>query len=254
MDTENTKPDIFNRPLVDGPPEDPKDPYTVIPGESKEDRRRRLDRARKQRNRGQAKKARAKAKAQSGNSTDPTENVPSRKARVREMRQRIDGKLGGQRVSAEAKLVIREAVETYYHVPLSHIAKALGFGENTVRSVVADTPELLAALATKRASDTKARMELLLSEMMGQLEDAVFRAELRPTTKTFRDWSVAFGILFDKKAMLSGDDGGVESSTGDESVEAMKARMLNVIDGAHETLKVIQGGGNGRRRAGGPKG
>lgn len=244
--TDPHKPDIFQRTTKNPCTVEPDDPYEVIPDETPQERRRRLDRARKKRARQQAKEAKAKAKAASENQPNIDQTTPSKRARIREMRQRIDGKLGGQKVSAEARKVIQEAVETYYDVPFSTIAKVTGFSHQTVRSVVGESPELLLALASKRRADTLARMELTLSEMMAQLEDAVFRADLRPTVKTFRDWTVAFGILFDKRSMLSGDERGDQLT--DEDFASMRNRMINAIDGAHETLKVIQGG-HGRRTA-----
>lgn len=154
---------------------------------------------------------------------------------------RADGNLPNAPLSDEFKQGIRELYEREMALNYNDISKALGVGVGTVCRVIADSPGLAERVRQNREVAIVDNLEAALAGMAAQLREAVEAREIVPTAKNIRDWAIAYGILTDKRQLVTGGaTQRAELSVG--TLEERKARMHKVLDRAEATLKLLKGG------------
>lgn len=157
------------------------------------------------------------------------------------IKRRLDGRLKGQPLSEEFKRGLCDAYADDLGVDIEGLAKATGISRGAVAGALWEHPKTLAASRQKRSEATHDAMEGALYLMAQRLRNAVQNGEVKPNSKNIRDYLVAFGILVDKLALMSG----APTSRHElivETLDERKARLTTILDKADAAIGLLTAG------------
>ena len=159
-----------------------------------------------------------------------------------EIKRRIDGSLKGAAVSDEFKRALIDCYEEHNGVNVRELAAATGFGVGALWRALQEYPATLERVRQNRRAATVDDLSQALAAMARRLREAIDSGALDVNSKNVRDFAIAFGIFSDKQALLDGEATARVEFGRAGDFEDRKRRMLDVLDRAESTLKLVKGG------------
>lgn len=170
--------------------------------------------------------------------SEPKEDDPERDVRqpnptrVEEEKRRIDGKLQRARLSPEFKAAVQEAYSEDLGIDFRALSAATGVSLGALWRAVQEAPRLAERARENRQRATVEDLEAGLALLAKRFRERAEAGDLDPTAKTMRDFAIMFGVMTDKRQLLTGKATANVAVRAHMTIEERKQRLRDVLDRA----------------------